>query len=169
MKDAITLLNQQHRHVIELFARFEDLRDGADLECKQGIVEDACDFLELHDRIAEEVFYPALAARADSRRLVDEARVKHGVVRHLSAELRAMDPDDPRYDATFTVLGEYVRYQVEMECSRMFPEARGAAIDLDKLGARMLRRLHELSRKGHRAESATSPASTTATLALAAG
>jgi hypothetical protein len=145
MKDAIALLHEQHRHIIEQFALFEGVRDDANSECKQSIVDDACDALELHNRIAEELFYPALGTRGDSLRLVDEARVKHAVARHLVGELRAMDPDDRRYDATFTVLGQYVRYQVEMESSRIVPEARRAAVDLEKLGARMLRRLQELS------------------------
>ena len=165
MKDAIALLNEQHRHIIELFALFEGVRDDANLECKQSIVDDACDALELHNRIAEEVFYPALGTRGDSQRLIDEARVKHSVARHLVAELRTMEPDDRRYDATFTVLGQYVRYHVETESSRILPEARRAAVDFDKLGARMLRRLQELS-LGPRRDGSTPSADS---VALAAG
>lgn len=152
MSNAIALLSEQHRDIIEAFALFEAVREDASAECRQSIVEDACDSLEMHDRIAEEIFYPALDAGGDSPRLIEEAGVKRRVARHLIEQLRSMDVDDARYDATFTVLGQYVRYHVEMESSRVFPEARRAAIDLDALGARMLKRLQELRLRRPRAE-----------------
>jgi len=155
VSNAIALLSEQHRDIIESFALFEAVRDDASAECRQSIVEEACDSLELHDRIAEELFYPALDARGDSPRLIEEARVKRRVARHLIEDLRSMDADDARYDATFTVLGQYVRYHVEMESSRVFPEARRAAIDLDALGERMLRRVQELRLRRSRTEQAS--------------
>ena len=154
VSNAITLLSEQHRNIIESFALFEAVRDDASAECRQSIVDEACDALELHNRIAEEVFYPALDANGDSARLIEEARVKHRVARHLIDQLRSMDAEDPRYDATFTVLGQYVRYHVEMESSRVFPEARRTGVDLDALGGRMSQRVQELQLRRPRAEHA---------------
>jgi hypothetical protein len=56
-----------------------------------------------------------------------------------------MEPDDPNYFATFTVLGEYVRHHVKEEQNEMFPAARKSGIDLAALGERLRARREELT------------------------
>jgi hypothetical protein len=41
--------------------------------------------------------------------LMDEAEVEHASAKQLIAKLGAMKPNEPLYDANFTVLGEYDR------------------------------------------------------------
>ncbi len=64
----------------------------------------------------------------------------------LIEQLENMDPDDPNYFATFTVLGEYVMHHVKEEEGEMFPQARKAKqLDLEALGERMKTRKETLS------------------------
>lgn len=64
--------------------------------------------------------------------------------KQLIAEIRAMEPGEPLYDATVTVLGEYVSHHVEEEESEMFPEARDNDLDLKVLGVQLAERKAEL-------------------------
>jgi hypothetical protein len=45
-----------------------------------------------------------------------------------------MKPGDNRYDATVTVLGEYVKHHVREEQETMFPKVRATDLDLVALG-----------------------------------
>ena len=55
---------------------------------------------------------------------MDDAEVEHTLAKQLVEELKAMQPDDPLYDAKFTVLGEYVTHQIEQEHKEMFPKVK---------------------------------------------
>ena len=63
----------------------------------------------------------------------------------LIAELRELQPEDPKFKANTTVLGEYVKHHVKEEEGEMFPMARKADMDLDALGAKLLQRKAELA------------------------
>ena len=54
--------------------------------------------------------------------------------------LERMKPGDPRFAATFTVLGEYVNHHVKEEEEEMFPKVRRARVNLKALGARLMGR-----------------------------
>jgi len=97
--------------------------------------------------VEEEIFYPAVREAIGDGDLLDEAAVEHGSAKALIARLEGMEPGDDCYDATVTVLGEYVRHHVREEQREMFPEARKAAIDLKALGAQIAARKAELA--GH--------------------
>ncbi|HEX6158386.1 MAG TPA: hemerythrin domain-containing protein, partial [Burkholderiales bacterium] len=60
------------------------------------------------------------------------------------AQLENMEPSDPLYAATFTVLGEYVQHHVKEEESEMFPQVKKAEIDLKALGEEMMARKESL-------------------------
>jgi hypothetical protein len=75
---------------------------------------------------------------------MNEASVEHETAKMLIEQLENMEPDDPNYYATFTVLGEYVMHHVKEEEGEMFPQAKKSDIDLEALGSRMQERKSEL-------------------------
>jgi hemerythrin-like domain-containing protein len=140
--DAIALLKQDHRTVKQLFREFEGLGNRAYVS-KQRIVTQALQELEIHAALEEEIFYPAVDAKAtkEGKKLVDEAVEEHHVVKVLMAELLALTPEDERFDAKFTVLIENVEHHIEEEETEMLPDAaKRLAGELDDLGGQLQRR-----------------------------
>ena len=143
--DAIELLKEDHRNVAKIFKRFEKLQKGdSDDESKRALVERACAALTVHTRVEEEIFYPAVRDVLRDEVLGEEALVEHSTAKDLIVSLEALEPGEPFYDATFTVLAEYVKHHVKEEETEMFPQVRNAKLDLNALGAQMKQRKDEL-------------------------
>jgi len=143
--DAIELLKEDHRNVEKIFNEFENLQeDDTDDESKRALVERACAALTVHTRIEEEIFYPAVRDVLRDEILGEEALVEHSTAKDLIATLEALEPGEPFYDATFTVLAEYVKHHVKEEETEMFPQVKKAKLDLNELGAQMKQRKDEL-------------------------
>ena len=137
--DAIALLKQDHASVKKALKEFEKM-DHEDTAAMQELVTKVCNELKVHTTIEEEIFYPAVRAAIDDEDLLNEAQVEHQSAKELIAQLENMEPSDPLYAATFTVLGEYVQHHVKEEESEMFPQVRKAELDLDALGEQMMAR-----------------------------
>lgn len=143
--DAIELLKEDHRNVERIFKEFENLQeDETDDESKRALVDRACAALTVHTRIEEEIFYPAVRDVLRDEILGEEALVEHSTAKDLIATLEALEPGEPFYDATFTVLAEYVKHHVKEEETEMFPQVKKAKLDLNELGAQMKQRKDEL-------------------------
>ena len=144
--DPIKLLKDDHKKVKALFREFEAAGDRAHQK-KQKIAEQVFTELEVHTTIEEEIFYPALQAKADKegKELVAEANEEHHVVDLLIKEIKGLEPQDEAYVAKFTVLIENVEHHIEEEEGEMLPDAQKTLGDqLDQLGERMMVRKQEL-------------------------
>lgn len=144
--DALHILADDHKKVIDLFDEFERMKEDADTdeEAMQTLVETACAELTIHAQVEEEIFYPAARDAIDDMDLLDEAEVEHASARQLITELAAMQPGDDLYDAKFTVLGEYVKHHIQEEEKELFPKLKKAGIDLKGLGQEISERKMEL-------------------------
>jgi hemerythrin superfamily protein len=140
-QDAIALLEDDHQTVDDLLDQYDELTDDAD---KKRVATQICLALKVHTQIEEEIFYPAAREATGDADLLDEAAVEHAGAKNLIAEIEAMQPGQPLYDAKVTVLGEQVRHHVEEEEEELFPEVRATKLDLDKLGAKLAARKAEL-------------------------
>ena len=138
--NALTLLIDDHKKVQKMFDQFEKLKEDDDNEAKQMLVEMACAALTIHAQIEEEIFYPAVREVLDEQDLLDEATVEHASAKQLIAELESMQPGDDLYAAKFTVLGEYVKHNVEEEEKEMFPKVKKAKLDLVAIGEQLMQR-----------------------------
>ncbi len=144
--DPIKLLRDDHKKVKGLFREFEAAGDRA-FQTKAKVAQQIFTELEVHTTIEEEIFYPAIEASAskEEKELVAEGYEEHHVVDVLINELKAMTPEDERYDGKFTVLIENVEHHIEEEEGEMLPDAEKTLKgDLDQLGDQMKRRKEEL-------------------------
>lgn len=145
-RDAIDMLMDDHKRVQKLFRDFESAsRD--DEETLRELVETACIELQIHSMLEEELFYPAVRARANDEQetLLNEAEVEHESVDELIAKLHELDASDPMYAAYFSVLSEYVKHHVKEEEKELFPQVKEMKeLDLRQLGEDIRLRREEL-------------------------
>ena len=135
--DAIALLEGDHREVEGYFDAFEATSKAAE---KKAMADKICLALKVHTQIEEELFYPAAREKTGDDDLIDEAFVEHAGAKFLIAQIEAMRPGQPLYDAKVKVLAEQVRHHIEEEETELFPEVRKTKIDLEALGAKLVAR-----------------------------
>jgi hemerythrin superfamily protein len=145
-KDACDLLDADHKAVKKMFKEFEELTGsrGNTREKKRQLAERICHELTVHAQIEEEIFYPAIHKAVKDELMMGEAEVEHMSAKDLIAQIQQMDAGDPLFDATVTVLGEYIDHHVKEERNEMFPKARATKVDLVKLRDALETRKEEL-------------------------
>jgi hemerythrin superfamily protein len=131
---ATDLLKKQHRSVEKLFKKAQNTEDPRG---RRQLMEQIASELQMHTKIEEEIFYPAVRETGTSKasEMVDEAFEEHHVVKLVLEELPKVDPEDERFEAKMTVLSELVEHHVEEEEGEMFPMAE------KKLGAQRIKEL----------------------------
>jgi hemerythrin-like domain-containing protein len=139
---AIALLMEDHEYVKKAFRAFEKM----DEEDQPALVKQVLQALKVHTRIEEQIFYPAVRKAIKDEDLMNEAEVEHDSAKVLIRQLERMKPSNPKFAATFTVLGEYVNHHVKEEESEMFPKARRARVNLKGLGAKLMGQKIKLAR-----------------------
>jgi hemerythrin superfamily protein len=131
--DATTLLAEDHDIVRELFSDLAELgpKDAAE---RRALLEEIRRELEVHARVEEDVFYPAVRRLPDenAKDLVEESLEQHDEVRILVEELAQLDPADPDFEDRLTELEDVVEQHAEEEENEIFPIAR------EKLGTARL-------------------------------
>lgn len=139
---ATTMIRMDHTHVIATFHKYRiDTPPGR----KHAIGEAICDALEIHARLEEEIFYPAMRGFAPD--LVDKSIPEHNDMRRLIAELRQTRPEDQAFDMTLMELMREVIRHVADEETMLLPDAERVLGDrrLTELGAEMTRRRFQLA------------------------
>ena len=135
--DATTLLAEDHDAVREIFADLGKL-GPAEADERKGLLQELRRELEVHARMEEEVFYPALRRLPDenAKDLVEEALEQHDEVKLLLEDLLRLEPADPDFDDRLLELQETVERHVEEEEAEIFPLAleRLGTARLDELG-----------------------------------
>lgn len=136
------LIRLDHTHVLSAFHQYEV---GSPQRLKKGLADNVCLALEIHTRLEEELFYPALRAVADNE-VLRKSTPEHDEMRGLVSRLRNMPVTDPTYDDTFFELMRQVMHHVADEETLLLPAAERLIPDqLPELGARMNRRRLELA------------------------
>jgi len=135
MADAIALLTQDHRALADLLTEFE----YASGPRKADLANRICADLTAHMRIEEEIFYPAAreVLTEDGQVLLDEADIEHGTFKRLIARIRATSPASDQFHALVMVLGDFVRFHVNMEEHELFPRLHQTALDLARVGTQL--------------------------------
>jgi hemerythrin superfamily protein len=163
-----SMIRMDHSHVLVLSHRFIT---SASPEKKRAVADAICLALEIHARLEEEIFYPALREVDGGNEVLAKSQPEHDEMRRLIDVLRTIGPTDVHYDATFHQLMRNVTHHVADEEAVLLPAAeRLLAGRLGELGMQMTRRRLQLARP-HAGELVVAQARTmpAATMLMAGG
>ena len=133
MTNAVSMLKEDHQKVRALFQRFEN----ADESEKEEIFNEIFRELEIHTRVEEEIFYPAM--RKLESEMIAESLEEHNIVDFILGGMKKVKTGDESYEAKFTTLKENVEHHMEEEEGEMFPKAeQGLGGQLAELGQKMM-------------------------------
>jgi hemerythrin superfamily protein len=136
--DALALLKEDHDRVKRMLNEGEGTTERAEKTRTELFLRLKQD-LEIHERMEEEVLYPALKQHPQARELAFEAFEEHHVVDMIMAELEQTPVTDEEWTAKFMVAKENLEHHIEEEESEMFPKVRQAFSrdELEQMGERM--------------------------------
>ena len=147
--DAIALLKADHDKVKKMLADGEETTERAE-KTRTELFDKLKSEMLIHERIEEEIFYPALKSHPKARDIVLEGYEEHHVVDEIMGELEETDVTDETWGAKFKVMKENIEHHIEEEEGDMFKQARQVfeADELEALGSRMM----ELKQLGQQVE-----------------
>jgi len=136
--NAFTLLKQDHETVADLLEKIDKTTERG-LKTREDLFTKLKTELDVHAKIEETIFYPALENEDETRDITLEAFEEHRLVKQLLGELESMSKDAEEWTAKFTVLKENIEHHVEEEEGEMFENARKVLSkeDQETLGTRM--------------------------------
>jgi uncharacterized membrane protein len=145
LHNAVAMIKEDHRRVERLYQDYQRL-DGQPAE-QQPVVEHICHELEIHAKLEEDIFYPAVQARVreDGPALVTEAIKEHKEMKRLIGQLQSGGVADADYNKTVHQLMRGVQHHVREEEEELLPRAeQQLGNSLEQLGRQMQQRKQEL-------------------------
>lgn len=133
-----TLLKSDHERVAGILASIDETTERA-VKGRDELFTRLKEELDLHAKIEEEIFYPALEDSKETREVTLEAYEEHRLVKQMLAELESEPKDTEEWTAKFTVLKENVEHHVEEEEGEMFKKAQSVLSkdEIETLGDRL--------------------------------
>ena len=144
--DAIEMLKIEHRGAKGLM---EEVLAASGAK-RKGLFEKLKGELEAHDRIEEEVFYPAVLAKPKAAGFPAADKKAHKAVEALLDGLLTLPVDDPAWAGRFTTMQTQLLGHVAEEETKFFVAIRGALspAELEQLGKKMATAKKELVKAG---------------------
>ena len=136
--DALKLMHEDHEKLKKLLDRAEHAQAEHN---RENLLEKIRIELKPHERMEEEVFYPALKNHRNAKDIVLEGYQEHHVADLVFAELENTPPGSDEWKAKMKVLKEGIEHHIEEEEGEMFKKARAVfdKSELEALGERMQR------------------------------
>ena len=136
--NAFALLKADHKKVAGILEKLDSTTERG-VKTREELFAQLKTELDVHARIEETIFYPAIEEAKETRDITLEAFEEHRLVKQLLGELDEMSKDQEEWTAKFTVLKENVEHHVEDEEGEMFPKARKVLSEeqAETLGARL--------------------------------
>ena len=135
------------RNAHELFRRLFAEHGGSSPDKKREIFRALKKEIEIHARIEEELFYPAVVKlrSGEARAIVRDGLEEHQALEGLLAEIDQMDAKDQRYDERIAALRDSVERHLRDE-DRIFTQALSHLSEarLEKIGSDMQARKEKL-------------------------
>jgi hypothetical protein len=140
------ILREQHTQIRTVLKR---ITSGHDARERPQLVDRLIAELQIHGRLEELIFYPALR-ELDTKKAEEqvlESVEEHDIFDFVVAQLPFMDFESERFLARVRVLQSLVEEHVVEEEDQLFKQAeRLGQEELDRLGAEMLIRIEEVQR-----------------------
>ncbi|HEY6118836.1 MAG TPA: hemerythrin domain-containing protein [Pyrinomonadaceae bacterium] len=136
--NAFTLLKNDHQTVADILTKIDGTTERG-VKTREELFTRLKQELEIHTKIEETIFYPALEEYEETRDITLEAFEEHRIVKQFLSELQSLGKDEEQWTAKFTVLKENIEHHVEEEEGEMFKKARKALTEeqIEDLGTRM--------------------------------
>ena len=167
MTSVTKMIRLDHAHVMAVFHKYEP---SLPARIKKGLVDQVCLALELHAKLEEEIFYPALREVSDNE-VLRKSEPEHYEMKQLIARLREMPGDAPDLDTTFyTLMQNVIQHGADEETVLLPLAERVLARELSELGSRWSKRkLQLMAPKAPEIASGMARATSGTTVLLAAG
>jgi hemerythrin superfamily protein len=150
--DAVSMLLDDHKQVKQWFREYDQA--GGRMETKRDLAMRILTALEVHSKLEEEIFYPAVEQRArELGGIVEHSYEEHRVVDGMVEQLKGMNLEDQRYDQLMREMRQNVEHHMEEEESEMLPQAQRdlGSDEMDRLGNQMQQRRQQLMQQLRRA------------------
>jgi hemerythrin superfamily protein len=135
--NALELIKDDHDRLKDMFKQALKAQDAD----KRGeLLERIRAELVAHERMEEDIFYPALRAASDKAKdIVLEGYEEHHVIDMILDEMFTVPEDAEQWEAKLKVLHENLEHHIEEEEGEMFKRARKSMSEetLAELGAKM--------------------------------
>jgi hypothetical protein len=143
--NAIALLEDDHEKVKKILDELESTTERG-VKTREELFGKLRAELSVHERIEEEIFYPALRGYKKAKDIVLEGYEEHHAVDVLLEELASVSFDDETWGPKLTVIKENIEHHIEEEEGDMFVKARQVLEEeeLEELGAMMESRRNQM-------------------------
>jgi len=136
--DVFNLLKADHKELEDLFAKLTSTSQRA-VKTRAGLVSKLKTALEIHSRVEESVFYPALHEMELTHPMTLESLEQHKLIRQLMSELELMSVQDEGWHAKLKLLHENFQSHIKEEEAELFLKAREifSSGQMETLGQRL--------------------------------
>lgn len=137
------MIRFDHSHVMVTFHQYTHDKP---VSVKRALAETICTAVDIHARLEEEIFYPAMRQLTDDEKVMEKSEPEHDEMRTVIALLRRTDPHSPDHDRLVYDLMRLVIHHVADEETVLLPQAEAMLSKerLSEMGAQMTRRRLEL-------------------------
>ena len=132
--DALELLKKDHQKVKQIFVQGEETEDK---KRQKQIFKEIKAELEMHARIEETIFYPAMEEHEELKDMVLESLEEHRQMKAILRELSRLSSSSEKFKPKFKVLRDDVKHHAEEEEEgKMFPKIAKLidSTELEQLG-----------------------------------
>lgn len=116
--DIISLLRDEHRQVMDLFAKFEGLQEES---AKLAVAQELVQQLMVHEEAEEDAVYDKVRGNLEQPALIDTALQEQSVLKGRLRDL-ASQPSPGLLDSRISAIKALVRQHVETEENQIFPQ-----------------------------------------------
>jgi Hemerythrin HHE cation binding domain len=137
-------IRSDHARLLGIFHRYTA---DAPASMRKALADRICLLLELHMKLEEDVFYPALRELFPGNDTIGRCEPEHQGMRRQIGRLRRMAAQDIGFDgAVLELMRSFMHHAAEEETVLLPAAERVLAEHLSELGQRMTRRRLELAR-----------------------